>query len=72
VIVISFEGERWCLMGEWCNVEHSRDLDLLERIENFGKRKLAKNFVHIFSARSSFSFLPYTSAVIALVVCAGV
>jgi hypothetical protein len=30
-----------------------------------------KNFVHIFSARSSFSFLPHVSRVIALLFYAG-
>jgi hypothetical protein len=34
-------------------------------------KKFTKNFAHIFSACSSFLFLPYASAVIKLFVCAG-
>jgi hypothetical protein len=34
-------------------------------------KKLAKNFAHIFSAGSFFSFLLHVSAVITLIVCVG-
>jgi hypothetical protein len=40
-------------------------------ISYFLFEKASKKFAHIFSAWSSFSFLPYVSAVIALLVCAG-
>jgi hypothetical protein len=36
-----------------------------------GSKKFSKFFVHMLSAKPSFSFLPYVSAVIAFLVCAG-